>query len=77
MFTSFHQYLREKGSFPSVNRRAVSRVQRNVEEDEGIVDNAQKIHALVQEECLRASVLGASVCRPSTTSVLYPAHSVF
>jgi len=48
MFTSVHQYLREKGSFPSVNCRAVSRVQRNAVEDEGIVDNAQKINALVR-----------------------------
>lgn len=39
-------YKTKKAFFPSVNRRAASRVKGNAEENEGVVENAQKIHAL-------------------------------
>jgi len=35
-------HLREKGSFPNVNRRAERQVQRNVEENENIIDMVQR-----------------------------------
>ena len=41
VFTSVHQHLREKGSFASVNRRSERQVQRNVEDDEHIIDIVQ------------------------------------
>src|SRR5215470_8490081 len=42
VFTRVHQHLREKGSFPSVNRHAERQVQRNVEDDEHIIDMVQR-----------------------------------
>ena len=42
VFTRVQQHLREKGSFPNVNRRAECQVQRNVEEDENIIDMVQR-----------------------------------
>jgi hypothetical protein len=42
VFTRVHQHLREKGSFPSVNRHAERQVQRNVEEEEHIIDMVQR-----------------------------------
>lgn len=36
VFARVHQYVHEKGSFPSGNRRAERQVQRNVDEDENI-----------------------------------------
>ena len=43
VFTRVPQHLREKGSFPSVNRHAERQVQRNVEDDEHIIDMVQGI----------------------------------
>jgi hypothetical protein len=42
VFTCVHQHLREKGSFPSVNRHAERQVQRNMEDDEHIIDMVQR-----------------------------------
>jgi len=42
VFTHVHQHLREKGSFPSVNRHAECQVQRNVEDDEHIIGMVQR-----------------------------------
>jgi len=42
VFTCIHQHLRERGSFPSVNRRVEHQVQRNVEGDENIPDMVQQ-----------------------------------
>jgi hypothetical protein len=42
VFTCVHQHLREKGSFPCVNRHAERQVQRNVEDDDHIIDMVQR-----------------------------------
>ena len=42
VFIRVHQHLREKGSFPSVNRHAERQVQRSVEDDEHIIDMVQR-----------------------------------
>ena len=42
VFTCVHQHLQERGSFPSVNCLAERQVQRNVEEDENIIDTVQQ-----------------------------------
>jgi len=42
VFSSVHQHLAEKGSLPSVNRRAERQVQRNLEEGENIIDRVQR-----------------------------------
>jgi len=41
VFTRVHAHLRERGSFPSVNRCAERQIQRNMEEDENIIDIVQ------------------------------------
>jgi len=38
VFTRVYRHLAEKGSFPNVNRCAERQIQRNVEEDENIID---------------------------------------
>jgi hypothetical protein len=42
VFDRVHQHLREKGFFPSVNRCAKRQIQRNVGEDENIIDMVQR-----------------------------------
>ena len=42
VFNRVHQHLREKGSFSSVNRHAERQLQRNVEDDEHIIDMVQR-----------------------------------
>ena len=49
-FTRVHQYLLEKGGFPSVNQCAECQVQRNVDEGENIIDRVELIHALAHGE---------------------------
>ena len=64
MFTRVHQHLREKGSFPSENRRAEGQVQRNVEEDENITD---MLHRSPRTSTRRIS---ARFCVPRMTDSL-------
>jgi hypothetical protein len=59
VFTRVHQHLREKGSFLSVNRHAERQVQRNVDDDEHIIDMVQRSPRTSTEEFLPSSVFRA------------------
>ena len=43
VLTHVQQHLRENGSFPSVNQHGERQVQRNVEDDEHIIDMVQRM----------------------------------
>jgi len=57
VFTCVHQHLQERGSFPSVNHCAECQVQRNVEEDENIIDMVQRSpHTSIRRISVRSCV---------------------
>ena len=74
-FTCVHQHLREKGSFPSVYHCAECQIQRNVDEDENIIDMLQHSPCTSTRRisaCLR--VLRMRVWRTLHTEGMYPHH---
>jgi hypothetical protein len=75
VFTRLHQHLREKGSFSSVNRHAERQVQRNVEEDEHIIDMVQRSpRTSTRRISARLHIPRVGVWRTLFTDGMYPYH---
>jgi hypothetical protein len=75
VFTSLHQHLRGKCSFPSVDRCGERQIQRNVEEDENTIDMAQRSQrTFTRRISAHLSVPRVSVWRTLHTEVMYPYH---
>jgi hypothetical protein len=75
VFTRVHQHLREKGSFPSVNRHAERQVQRNVEHDEHIIDMVQRSpRTSTRRISARLRIPRMRVWRTLFTEGMYPYH---
>ena len=75
MFTRVHQHLREKGSFPSFNRCAERQIQRNMEEDENIIDMVQRSsRTSTRKISARLCVPRKRFRRMLYTEGLYPYH---
>jgi hypothetical protein len=75
VFTRVHQYLREKGSFPSVNRYADRQVQRSVEEDEHVIDMLQRSpRTSIRRISARLRIPHMRVWRTLHTEGMYPYH---
>jgi hypothetical protein len=73
VFTRVHQHLREKGSFPSVNRHAERQVQRNVEDDEQI-DMVQQTRTSTRRISARLCIPCMRFWRMLFTDGMYPYH---
>ena len=75
VFTHVHQHLQEKGCFPSVYHCAECQIQRNVQEDENIID---MVHHSPRTSTRRISpclhVLRMRVWRTLHTEGMYPHH---
>ena len=68
-------YVRKKKSFPSVNRRAECQVQRNVEEDENIIDMVQRSpRTSTRRISAHFCVPRMKVWRTLNTEGIYPYH---
>ena len=75
VFTRVHQHLREKGSFPSVNRHAERQVQRSVEDDEHNVDMVQLSPSTsTRRISARLRIPRMTVWRTLFTEGMYPYH---
>ena len=73
--TCVHQHLQERGSFPSVNHCAECQVQRNVEEDENIIDMVQRSpHTSIRRISVRSCVPCMIVWRTWHAEGMYPYH---
>ena len=75
VFTRVNQHLREKASFPSVNRHAERQVQRNVEDDEHIIDLVQRSpRTSTRRISARLRIPRMSVWRTLFREGMYPYH---
>ena len=74
VFTRVHQHLREKGSFPSVNRHAERQVQRNVDDDEHIIDMVKRSPRISTRISARLRIPCMSVWRTLFTEGMYSYH---
>ena len=77
VFTRIHQVLREKGSFPGVNRRTECHVQRNLEVDENIIDMVQRsLRSSTRRISARFCVPRMRVWRTLHAEGMYPYHII-
>jgi hypothetical protein len=75
VFTRVHQHLREKGSFPSVNRHAERQVPQNVEDDEHIIDMVERSpRTSTRRISARLRIPRMRVWRTLFTEGMYPYH---
>ena len=75
VFIRVHQHLREKGSFPSVNRHAERQVQRSVEDHDHIIDIVQRSPRTSKRRIsARLRIPRMRVWRTLFTEGMYPYH---